>query len=159
MVLQGLLPDMTWPNHGNFRRLIVREENPLDPRVFWHCSVQTHWFCALSRRWASSSNCSWPPGSFFLHQPCFTPVEDVGYDQRFVNLELCIEADIALAYSFQSDHICYGCGDPFPDLCIEGCRLLICLHTSIWSWTLPQVVQRPCWRWYWCFIMIFIIIN
>lgn len=58
----------------------------------------------------------------FLNQECqsLTSVKEDGCDQRFVLLEISMEVDVALSYSFRPGYRCCDCGDSWADFCVTG---------------------------------------
>lgn len=52
--------------------------------------------------------------------PNLTPIEMDGYNQPFVELEISLEADVVLPYTFLSGHCYCGPGDLCVDFCVAG---------------------------------------
>lgn len=120
---------MTWLNHCHLPVLNRSKEKFLSTHETFDHAHSPCFFTPMRRRFLK--HFSRTSGSFFLAQPGnptikkkerpnFTPVKEHGYDERFVELELYLEADVVLPYAFQSGQCCCGDVDPCADFRVEG---------------------------------------
>lgn len=122
-VMQRRLCRVSWPNNDMFRGFIRSSDSCRPTRLDLSPYIVISFVLSVDAGELSESFLLERIGnSSFLNQGCpsLPPVENVGHDQHFVELEHSMEADDPRSYPFQSGYRCCLCGDQYAIFCVAG---------------------------------------